>query len=543
MPDLIHQCISRHAKTRSDDIALLFKDTKVRYGEFQQAIEEVSEGLLALGIEAGERVAIYLPKQPEAIYGIFGTASAGACFVPINPLLKPKQVAYILSHCNVKVLITSGQRLGSLASAMTQCPNLQSIVLVEEDLNDPGAQLAQHISTWPQFIAAKPSLGGHRRIDADMAAILYTSGSTGNPKGVVLSHRNMVAGANSVASYLENTSNDRILAVLPLSFDAGLSQLTTAFSAGASVVLMDYLLPRDVIRAVARYQITGLGAVPPLWNQLVGLDWPDEAKESLRYITNTGGAMPVATTRGLQKSLPNTDIFLMYGLTEAFRSTYLPPDQVNIRPESMGKAVPNAEILVINENGEECEAGEPGELVHRGALVAMGYWNDPEKTAERFKPYPAQPAELPITELAVWSGDQVKKDEEGYLYFVSRKDDMIKTSGYRVSPTEVEEIVYGSNIVSAAVAIGLTHPTLGQAILLLLTPSIGEKGGLDIEANITAHCRREMPNFMVPQKIICTDSLPHNQNGKIDRKRLAEEYRFLFNPTQLIDKSTREQNT
>jgi acyl-CoA synthetase (AMP-forming)/AMP-acid ligase II len=313
-----------------------------------------------------------------------------------------------------------------------------------------------------------------------------------------------------------------------LSFDAGLSQLTTLFSVGGSAVLMDYLLPRDVIRAVAKYQVTGLGAVPPLWNQLIGLDWPEEAAESLRYITNTGGAMPVATTRALQEVLPRTDIFLMYGLTEAFRSTYLPPDQVNTRPESMGKAIPNAEILVVNEQGIVCEPGEPGELVHRGALVAMGYWNDPEKTAERFKPSPGHPPEVPVTELAVWSGDQVMKDEEGYLYIVSRKDDMIKTSGYRVSPTEVEEVAYSSGLVAGAVALGLPHATLGQAIALIATH---HEGADDLEAlreKILSHCRQELPNFMVPAALIVRDSLPHNQNGKIDRRALAEEYQDIF---------------
>jgi acyl-CoA ligase (AMP-forming) (exosortase A-associated) len=361
-----------------------------------------------------------------------------------------------------------------------------------------------------------------------MAAILYTSGSTGNPKGVVLSHRNMVAGARSVASYLGNTPDDRILAVLPLSFDAGLSQLTTAFSVGASVVLMDYLLPRDVIRAVARYKVTGLGAVPPLWNQLVGLDWPIDAVESLRYITNTGGAMPMPTTRALQKALPNTKIFLMYGLTEAFRSTYLPPDQVDIRPESMGKAIPNAEILVVNEQGEECKPDEPGELVHRGALVALGYWNDPEKTAERFKPSPTQPPEIPNPELAVWSGDRVKKDEEGYLYFISRQDDMIKTSGYRVSPTEVEEVVYGSGLVAGAAALGLAHATLGQAIALIASHHSNTDDAEQLREQLIAHCRKELPNFMVPLAVIVRDSLPHNQNGKIDRRALVDEYANIF---------------
>jgi acyl-coenzyme A synthetase/AMP-(fatty) acid ligase len=291
---------------------------------------------------------------------------------------------------------------------------------------------------------------------------------------------------------------------------------------------MDYLLPRDVIKAVARYEITGLAAVPPLWNQLMGLDWPAEAVESLRYITNTGGAMPVPTTRALQKSLPNTKVFLMYGLTEAFRSTYLPPDQVDIRPESMGKAIPNAEILVINDEGEECAPNEPGELVHRGALVAMGYWNDPEKTAERFKPCPGQSREIPITELAVWSGDQVRRDEEGYLYFVSRKDEMIKTSGYRVSPTEVEEVVYGSGLVAGAAALGQPHGTLGQAILLVATHGENGPAGAELEAALLAHCKKELPNFMVPQAIIARESLPHNQNGKIDRRALSDEYQDIF---------------
>jgi acyl-CoA ligase (AMP-forming) (exosortase A-associated) len=528
MSDLIHELITSSAHARPDATALLFKDQTLSYAQLKGEVDSVAGGLLALGITAGERVGVYLPKQPETVFGLFGAAAAGACFVPVNPLLKPRQVAYILAHCNVRVLITSGQRLKLLEEVLADCPDLHTVVVVEDQPPELESRPHHAILNFASFTGAGGGVSPHRRIDTDMTAILYTSGSTGNPKGVVLSHRNMVAGARSVASYLDNTAQDRVLAVLPLSFDAGLSQLTTAFSVGASAVLMDYLLPRDVIRAVARYQVTGLGAVPPLWNQLVGLDWPAEAVDSLRYITNTGGAMPVPTTRALQKAMPNTKIFLMYGLTEAFRSTYLPPDQVDTRPESMGKAIPNAEILVVNEHGEECGPGEPGELVHRGALVAMGYWNDPEKTAERFKPSPGRPPEIPITELAVWSGDQVMRDEEGFLYFISRKDEMIKTSGYRVSPTEVEEVVYGSGLVAGAAALGMPHPTLGQAIALVASH---QDGAVDIEQvreQVLAHCRKELPNFMVPLAVIVRDSLPHNQNGKIDRRALADEYRNIF---------------
>lgn len=532
MPDLIHQFIAHSAQASPDAPALLFKDQCFSYLQLQHQVETLACALLGLGIGAGERVATYLPKQPEAVFGLFGAAAAGACFVPINPLLKPRQLAHILPHCNVRVLITSTSRLQLLARVVRDCPDLKTIIVVEDSVPDSARDLPQTLLGYGEFSrSASSEFLPHRRIDTDMTAILYTSGSTGNPKGVVLSHRNMVAGARSVANYLDNVPDDRILAALPLSFDAGLSQLTTAFSVGASVVLMDYLLPRDVIRAVARYGITGLAAVPPLWNQLKGLEWPAEAVQSLRYVTNTGGAMPVPTTKALQQTLPDTLIFLMYGLTESFRSTYLPPDQVSVRPESMGKAIPNAEILVINEHGRECAPHEAGELVHRGALVSLGYWNDPEKTAERFKPCPVQPPEIPNIELAVWSGDQVMKDDEGYLYFISRKDEMIKTSGYRVSPTEVEESAYASGLVTAAAAVGLPHPALGQAILLIVTPGTATSASQGLEESVMAHCRRELPNFMVPSIILSRSELPHNQNGKIDRRALFDEYQALFQVT------------
>jgi acyl-CoA ligase (AMP-forming) (exosortase A-associated) len=529
MPDLIHQFIFHSAQVTPDAPALLFKDQAFTYAQLQVQVDRVAHALLDLGVAAGERVAVYLPKQPETVFSLFGAAAAGASFVPVNPLLKPRQLGHILPHCNVRVLITSAPRLKSLHSILQDCPDLRTIILVEDQVPDSATTLPQRVMNYDSFCRlSSDNRTPHRRIDTDMTAILYTSGSTGNPKGVVLSHRNMVAGAKSVASYLGNTPNDRLLAVLPLSFDAGLSQLTTAFSVGASVVLMDYLLPRDVIRAVARYGVTGLAAVPPLWNQLKELDWPTEATQSLRYITNTGGAMPVSTTHALQQALPETLIFLMYGLTESFRSTYLPPEQVNSRPESMGKAIPNADILIINDAGQECGPNEPGELVHRGALVSLGYWNDPEKTAERFKPCPLHPPEIPTTELAVWSGDQVKKDDEGYLYFISRKDEMIKTSGYRVSPTEIEEIAYTSDLVASAAALGLPHAALGQAILLVVTPGAETSDTTDLEDSVMAHCRRELPNFMVPTTVIVLDTLPHNQNGKIDRRVLTDEYQELY---------------
>ncbi|MCP4465213.1 MAG: acyl-CoA ligase (AMP-forming), exosortase A system-associated [Halieaceae bacterium] len=529
MADLIHEFISEAAQRTPEATALIFKGQSLNYDELHQQVNAFSGGLMACGIGTSERVAVYLPKQNETVFALFGAAAAGACFVPINPLLKPRQVAHVLPHCNVKVLVTSAARLRTLQPILRSCPDLHTIVLVDAPAAEDERGISQSLHTYRDFcLRGDQAQAPHRVVDTDLAAILYTSGSTGKPKGVVLSHRNMVAGANSVAGYLGNTSQDKLLAVLPLSFDAGLSQLTTAFSVSACAVLMDYLLPRDVIRAVEKHGITGLTAVPPLWNQLKDLKWSKEAASSMRYIANTGGAMPVATTRTLQQALPNTLVYLMYGLTEAFRSTYLPPDQVDKRPESIGKAIPNAEILVINDLGKECSPNEPGELVHRGALVSLGYWNDPEKTAERFKPCPGRLPEIISEEMAVWSGDQVTKDEDGYLYFISRKDEMIKTSGYRVSPTEVEEVAFASGLAAGAAALGIAHPTLGQAILLLVTPAAGQALGSELEAALLNHCRAEMPNFMVPAKIVARELLPQNQNGKIDRRALSEEYQNLF---------------
>jgi acyl-CoA ligase (AMP-forming) (exosortase A-associated) len=367
-----------------------------------------------------------------------------------------------------------------------------------------------------------------------MAAILYTSGSTGKPKGVVLSHRNMVAGAKSVASYLALAPSDRILSVLPLSFDYGFSQLSCAFHVGATVVLLNYLFPRDILKAVAQENITGLAAVPPLWMQLAQLSWPPDSP--LRYLTNSGGAMPGATLAALRRALPAAQVFLMYGLTEAFRSTYLPPEEVERRPDSIGRAIPNAEVMVVRPDGTRCAPDEPGELVHRGALVALGYWNDPAKTAERFKPAPGQDPALPLTELAVWSGDTVRMDAEGFLYFIGRSDDMIKVSGYRISPVEVEEVVYGTGLVAEAAAIGLPHRELGQAIAVCVVAADG--AALRAE-DLIAECRRRLPAYMVPAHVqVHAGALPRNPNGKIDRKSLQQSLSSLF-PTSFESEPAR----
>jgi acyl-CoA ligase (AMP-forming) (exosortase A-associated) len=437
----------------------------------------------------------------------------------MNPLLKPEQVRFIASDCDVRVLVTSPERLALLAPELAGCPALRHVIVTEMPPAVPELPAGLHVASWRELLDMPPQ-PAHRVIDTDMTAILYTSGSTGRPKGVVLSHRNMVAGAKSVASYLENSTDDTLLAALPLSFDAGFSQLTTAFHAGARVVLLNFLLPRDVVKAIERERVTGLTAVPPLYIQLAALEWPEAAAQQLRYFANTGGRMPRETLALLRRRLPRAKPFLMYGLTEAFRSTYLPPSEVDNRPDSIGKAIPNAEILVLREDGTACAADEPGELVHRGPLVGMGYWNDAEKTAERYKLLPGREPGLQLPEFAVFSGDTVRRDAEGFLYFVGRRDEMIKTSGYRVSPTEVEEILYATKLVGECVAFGVDHPTLGQAIQVIATAPDGSVG-LDRDA-LLEQCRVHMPTYMLPAGVeAMAGPLPRNPNGKIDRKLLA----------------------
>ncbi|MFT4582914.1 MAG: acyl-CoA ligase (AMP-forming) (exosortase A-associated) [Gammaproteobacteria bacterium] len=523
MSRLLHETLLETVDSKPD--APLLRHNKYAaqsFGEFLRNVEALAKNLIDAGLAPNDRVGIYLEKQPLAPTAFYATTMAGGVFVPLNPILKPQQVAYILRDCNVKLLVTSPQRYAGMVTELSSCPDLETIVLSSELPND--GQLAHRHIVWNKAPETDCKRVNVRRIDHDMAAILYTSGSTGKPKGVIISHRNIVAGAVSVSDYLSITSDDRLLAVLPFSFDYGLNQLTSAVLNGSTCVLLDYLLPNDVIKAVVKFGVTGLAAVPPLWSQLAHLDWPTEARDSLRYFTNTGGSMPEQVLQSLREKLPTTAPVLMYGLTEAFRSTYLPPDEIDNRRGSIGKAIPNAEILVVGSNGEIVGPNEPGELVHRGALVSLGYWNDPARTAERFKPVPGSLSGLPMPEIAVWSGDTVTSDEAGFLYFVGRTDSMLKTSGYRVSPEEIEEVAYANPNVIEAAAIGIADISLGQAIVLVVCVHDADESFVE---RLIAEYRKAVPAYMVPSRVVNRDSIPHNANGKIDRKSLSEEYSKL----------------
>jgi len=518
--DLLHELIMSTAGRAPDGAALRDGRRELSYAALAGQVASVAGGLQAAGLARHGRVAVFLPKSLENVVAMFATAMAGGIFVPVNPLLKPAQVAYILEDSGAEVLVTSTDRLLALGDALAGCAGLRTVVTVDAPPAPPLPGL--RVIPWTE-LAAAPASGGHgATLDDDVVSIFYTSGSTGRPKGVVLTHRNMVTGAKSVSTYLGNTPDDSLLAVLPFSFDYGFSQLSTAFRTGARVVLLNYLVPNDVLRAAQKERVTGLAGVPPLWIQLAGLDWPEAVRDNLRYITNSGGKLPEATIRALRGKLPATRVFLMYGLTEAFRSTYLPPELVDERPTSIGKAIPHAEILVVRPDGTECGPDEPGELVHRGALVGRGYWRDEERTRERFKPLPERLAGMPLPEIAVWSGDLVRKDADGFLYFVGRNDELIKTSGYRVSPTEVEEALYSTRLVSGAVAFGVAHESLGQSIAVVAEAAPGEAADSE---RLLAEVRWQLPPFMVPATVLWQEELPRNPNGKLDRSGIINRWR------------------
>lgn len=528
----LHEIVLQSAAQYPARVALKHKSATYNYAELAGAIAKTAGQFSNVGIRRHQRVAIYLPKQLETVVSIFAASACGGVFVPVNPALKPVQVQHILLDCNVRVLVTSKDRLDTLSAVLADCTDLHTVLLTD---STESAQIG-HVQIKPyQQATDEPAVPAAilpriATTDADMAAILYTSGSTGKPKGVVLSHRNMIVGAQSVSSYLENTADDVLLALLPLSFDYGLSQLTTAFLHGACVVLLDFLLVQDVVKTIATHKVTGLAAVPPLWAQLAKAKWPEGAADSVRYLTNSGGAMPDALLTQLQAIFTNASPYLMYGLTEAFRSTYLPPADLPRKRGSMGKAIPNAEIVVVREDGSLCGPNEPGELVHRGPLVSLGYWNSPEKTAERFKFDPMLPRGIQHAPLAVWSGDTVKYDEEGFLYFIGRRDEMIKTLGNRVSPTEVEEVVYSLDptLVDVA-ALGVPHPDLEQAIVVLFV--VSDNRDIDT-AQWLLRLKGLLPGFMVPKMLIQLAQMPKNANGKLDRKLLSGEYQQLFSQEQ-----------
>jgi acyl-CoA ligase (AMP-forming) (exosortase A-associated) len=516
MDYLIHHMLLSSAGRYPDKEALVDATQRLSYSEAAKQCSALASGLRSLGVQRGDRVGIWLETSVLQAVSIFGASQSGGVFVPINSLLFPDQAAHIMRDCGTVGLITTKEKIGASVAVIETLRSLKFLISVD---GKPDAHLKIPIYSLSEVLDAAGCNGRDLRIEKDLAAILYTSGSTGKPKGVMLSHGQVMAGSSIVSDYLGITAKDRIIGVLPLSFDAGLNQLMTAIQQGGTFAPITFTFAREIVKTLEREQITGMAGVPTLWS-LMSQPSSSLEKQSLphlRYITNTGGRMPQTILAALRRILPTSKIFLMYGLTEAFRSTYLPPEELDRRPESMGRAIPDTEILVVNEKGERCKPGEIGELVHRGPTVSMGYWGQPELTAKVLRPHPFIPPELGDSEKVCYSGDLVKMDEEGFLYFVGRRDNMIKCSGYRVSPTEVEEVLFQTGKLREAGVIGIPDPVLGQAIKAFVAPRDGEL--LDIEA-LLAFCAERMPRYMVPKAVQMIDTLPKTSSGKVDYPKL-----------------------
>ena len=520
-----------------DSPALRIKDRVYSYQMLNIRIGRLAKFLSDQGFVAGDRVATWLPKTELACLMPLAAVRAGLVHVPVNPLLKPAQVRHIMKDSGARVLLTNGARAGHLGTYLNE-ESQRHPELVSGSISAPEPEpetdkwmlkQVQHdgvlygvfdeaevrVILDDESIPSLPPLPINTDTNT-LAAILYTSGSTGSPKGVMLSHANLSLGAISVAQYLGLAPDDVTLAVMPLSFDYGQNQLLSTWQAGGCVVPIDYLTPRDVIKACAKNAVTTLGAIPPLWVQLAEQVWPAEATANMRRLTNTGGALTPSLVKMLRGIFPHpARIFAMYGLTEAFRSTYLAPDLIDANPTSMGKAIPFAEIMVVAKDGSEAAPHEHGELVHAGPLVAAGYWQDTDRTAARFKPAPDWSQS---GGMAVWSGDTIWRDENGLLHFVGRDDAMIKTSGNRVSPTEVEEAAIESGLVAEACALGRKDERLGEAIVLFVRGVAGAD-----EAALAAHMKATLPNFMQPADYVWLDAFPKNANGKLDRDGLKDK--------------------
>ncbi len=513
---LVHEFLELSADRQPDKIALIVGDKRLSYRQLEHDSNCLANALMAGDLKKQDRVAVLVESSAEAVISVFGILKAGGVFSVINPQVKARKVEYILNDCQARVLITDQAHLAEISLIKAQCPFLKRIVLVDA-ATEQDRKIFPGLESWPDFLAESQATRPKKRcIDIDLASLIYTSGSTGIPKGVMLTHLNMVSAANSIITYLENTADDIILDVLPLSFDYGLYQVLMAFKFGGSVVLeKSFLYPYRIIELLIREKITGFPIVPTIAAILLKLknldkhDFPD-----LRYITNTAQALPPRHISELRRIFPQAKIFSMYGLTECKRVSYLPPAEIDRRPKSVGIAMPNTEAYIVDEAGNRIE--EPwttGELVVRGANVMRGYWNLPEETDKALRPGP-----IP-GEKVLFTGDLFQMDEEGFLYFVSRKDDLIKVAGERVSPKEIENVLCEIEDVSEACVVGVDDEVLGQAIKAYL---VLKKDSVLKEEDILRFCSRNLENFMIPKYIEFREELPKSAHGKINKTSLKQ---------------------
>ncbi|NLE46473.1 MAG: AMP-binding protein [Chloroflexi bacterium] len=506
---LVNDFLQSSALKSPDKVALICDGQRVTYSQIERQANQVANGLLDLGIQRGERIAIWMQNSVDTVIAIFAVLKAGATFIVINPTVKPDKLAYVLADSEASGLFAPQERDSHVAELINRVDSLRIAVLCAngtnaESIAGPG------IASCDEFLSDCPSTCPPcDAIDVDLACLIYTSGSTGRPKGVMSTHANVVFAASSIIQYLDNTPDDIVINVLPLSFDYGLYQLLMTFKFGGTLVLeRSFAYPVATLRRIEQEQVTGLPGVPTLFAMLLNLDLRKYDLSSLRYLTNTAAALPVEHIQRLRAAFPWARLFSMYGLTECKRTLYLPPEELDRRPGSVGIPIPGTDAWIEDDAGNRLLPGETGELVVRGSHVMQGYWNDPEMTSRRYRPgrYPA--------ERLLYTGDLFRTDEHGFFYFVARKDDMIKSRGEKIAPKEIESVLYQLPEVVEVAVIGVPDPILGEAIKAVVVCSNHSQL---TEKDLLRHCTQHLEDFMVPKHLEFRDSLPRTASGKIDK--------------------------
>ena len=507
----IEEYLRASAARHPGKTALVAGGLRLTFADVDEASDRLAAALRERGVMRGDRVLVFMDNCAEAVIGLFAALKAGAVFSPINSSTKADKLAYVIGNCRPAAILAQGRLAGLARGALTEAA---SGALMFTTAGAPaGAQaiaLEDAIRDSAPIGAAKPA-----GIELDLAMLIYTSGSTGFPKGVMMTHQNIDAAATSITTYLENRPDDIVLNVLPISFDYGLYQVLMCARVGMTLVLeKSFTFPQAILNRISEENVTGFPLVPTMAAILLQMrDLAPGALPSLRYITNTAAALPPAHIERLQALFPAARLYSMYGLTECKRCTYLPPEQLKVRPGSVGIAIPGTEAFVVDEAGRRVDAGETGELVIRGPHVMKGYWEDEAATGRALRdgPYP--------WEKVLYTGDLFRTDAEGFLYFVGRKDDIIKTRGEKVSPKEVENVLYALPGVREAAVIGVPDPVLGQALeaVLVLEPGIDLGPG-----DVIRHCTRNLEDFMVPKRVSFRAELPKTTTGKISRRAVAE---------------------
>ncbi len=510
---MLHEYLERSTARHPDKTALIFKKRRLSWAEIHEQAGRVASALRELGVRRGDRVVLYLDNSVELAIGLFGVLAADAIFVIVNAQTKTDKLAYMLNDCRARVVISDKLLERFYAPALEQARHLEHALIVDAGA---GAAPVAHVKVHDHattLAAADQAWRAPRNIPTDLSAIIYTSGSTGDPKGVMLTHHNMVSAAESITTYLRNQADDIVVDVLPLSFDYGLYQWLMVNQFGGTLVLeQSFNYPAAVIKVIQEENVTGLPVVPTIASILRQYEEKGLRLPGIRYVTNTAAALSIPHIETLKRLVPNARIYSMYGLTECKRVCYLPPERIHDKPSSVGRPMPNMEVFVCGPDGEKLGPDVEGELVVRGPHVMRGYWEKPEITAQWLKPSPDIP-----NEMWLWTGDRFKQDEEGFLYFVGRKDDIIKTRGEKVAPKEVENVLYALPGVQDAAVVGQTDAVLGQAIRAFL---VLVEGTSYTARQVIEHCAARLEPFMVPKYVTFVSSIPKTPSGKITKKNI-----------------------